>query len=135
MWGFDESRRQPGLNVPFDVAVKECDARVIGLESKDCVAEPVNEERVPAHGDFGRWCRGYGVWCTAVVSGRAGDHLELMGVEVEGVGSIIIVNYCQLYDRVVRDDDGIGVGAVYFGIVDILGWCAQRSVESGDLLR
>ena len=99
--------------MPFYVAVKEPDARVVGAEAQYDVAVGVHHEGVAAHGDGGEG------FVADVVAGefvRAGDGLEGVAVEVEGVFAGVFVVEDDVDDLVFGEDEGVGVGAVDGGV-------------------
>ena len=83
---FDHGGDEPLVDVPLDVAVEEPDAGVVGLEAKHDVAGGVEDEGVAAHGDGWVGCLGgVGGGEVAGVFRRAGDGLEVVAMEMEGV--------------------------------------------------
>ena len=117
--GFDERHRQPGLDVPFDMAVEQADPRIIGFESKDRIPASHDEERVAAHGDLGWWSGGNGGFGAVGGAGAgARDDLEVVGVEVEGMVASVVVDDCELHDGAVGEDEGVCVYAVDYRVGD-----------------
>jgi len=83
---FDHGCDEALVDVPFDVAVEEPDAGVVGCEAEDDVAGGTKDECVAAHGDgrVGSFGRVGGVEGAGVFS-RASDSLEVVTVEMEGM--------------------------------------------------
>lgn len=65
--------------MPFEVAVEEPDARVVGAEAQDEVAVGIDEDYVAAHGDGGVLVGGGWIVGAGVV-GAAVDYLEVVAV-------------------------------------------------------
>ena len=111
--GFDHGGDEARGDVPFDMAVEEPDARVIGAETDDEVAVGADHEGVAAHGDGGECL-------VADVVSRfflgADDGLEVVAVEVEGVFAWVVVVEDDLDDLVLLEDEGVGVGGVDGGV-------------------
>lgn len=83
---FDDGGGETGGDVPFDVAVKEPDAGVVGAEAQDEVPVWADEDSVAAH--WGGVCQGWGWGGGVVGSGfcvAALEDLEGVAVEVERV--------------------------------------------------
>lgn len=110
---FDHGGDQARGDVPFDVAVEEPDAWVVGAEADDEVAIRADHEGVAAHGDGGEG------FVADVVSGfllGADDGLEVVAVKVEGVLARVIVVEDDFDDLVLLEDEGVGVGGVDGGV-------------------
>jgi len=74
--------------VPFDVAMEEPDTRIIGPETEDHVPVWSDEDGIPAHWGFGE----SDIICViTLIRRRAGDDLECMAVQVEGVFTRVVV--------------------------------------------
>lgn len=112
--GFDHGGDEAGRDVPFDVAVEEPDARVIGAEAQDYVAVWADHEGIAAHGDGGESAVA-GVGAGGVVG--ADEGLEGVAVEVEGVFAGVGVVEDDVDDLVFGEDEGVGVYAVDGGVV------------------
>lgn len=129
----DHRRYQPRRRVPLDVAVEEPDSRVVGPEPDHVVAERPHQEDVAAHGDRGELVLGRvgGVVGARVVE-TAGDRLEVVAVEVEGMLVRVEVVEHNLDHVVAIEDEGVAVGAIDLG----RGGCGAGSkggVETGDV--
>ena len=125
--GFNHGGDQARGNVPFDMAVEEPDARVVGAETNDEVAVGSDHEGVAAHGDGGEGL------VADVVAGfllGADDGLEVVAVEVEGVLARVVVVEDDFDDLVLLEDEGVGVGGVDGG-VEGGGAGRQGGVEGG----
>ena len=104
--GFDHGRDEAGSDVPFNVAVEEPDARVIGSEPQDHVAVWADHEGIAAHGHLGE---GLVVDIRTGLFGGADDGLESVAVEMEGVFAGVEVVEDDLDDLVLFEDEGVGV--------------------------
>ncbi len=86
--GIRVSKRRGARYAPFDMAMEEPDARVIGPKSEDDVSVRVHKHRVPTHRHS---------WHGAVVRIRAcflfgaEGHLELVSMKMEGVFAGVVV--------------------------------------------
>lgn len=131
--GFDHGRDKPAVHVPFNVAVEEPHARVVGAEAENSVTRGMNEDRISTHGDLGKRevCR---VVEASVVVGPS-DYLEVVCVQVERMLSGVIIVDHQLDDLAVVEHEGITVDAVDAGVGDDVCRSGESSVESGHLLR
>jgi len=130
----DDGGRQPGLEVPLDVAVEQVHARVVGLE-------PQHRVRLGHHHDGvapGRYRvvlvvgeRGAGP--VARSGGGSAQNLEVVAVQVEGVGDKVVVVDDNVDNVAVRDDEGVHT-AVDGWVGVVLAGC-DDGVESWDLGR
>ena len=89
--GLEDGGREPGLDVPLDVAVEEVDARVVGAVAEHDVAALVDLDGVATHGDRGRVLADE-VGVVGRVGGRPRDDLEGVPVEVPGVVAVVVVD-------------------------------------------
>lgn len=127
--GLNDGGDEPRGDVPFDVAVEEPDAGVVGAEAEHDVAVGVDEDGVAAHGR--RREGGYvGGVVEAGVVVAAVDYLEGVAVEMEGVFSGIVVVEDDFDDLVVAEDELVGVRAVYGGVGGV-GAGGEDGVEGG----
>lgn len=130
--GGDESRD----DVPFDVAVEEPDAGVVGFESQNHVAVGVDEKGVAPHGHLGKRlsCAAAAVFPGAGRLVGAKDGLEIVAVQVEWVAALIEVVDDNLDNVVSSQDKGMRVLPVHGGVSGLVAR-AERGVERGDLGR
>ena len=113
--GLDDGGRQAHLDVPLDVAVEQPDSGVVGLEAQHGEGLGHDGDRV-AHG---RRRRVVDVAARPVARAADGavEDLEVVPVQVERVGRVVLVVDHDLHDVAVVDDvgvdlavdDGIGV--------------------------
>lgn len=108
---FDHGGGETGGDVPFDVAVEEPDAGVVGAEAHDDVAVGVYQDGVALHGGGGHGGDIGGV-VVAGVFFATGDELEGVAVEMEGVLSGVVVVEDDFDDLVGAQDEGVGVDAI-----------------------
>ena len=125
---FDHGGDEAGRDVPFDVAVKEPDAWVVGAEAEDDVAVWGRHEGISLHRDGRKGFVAYPV--TGILLG-ARNGLESVAVEVERVAAFVVVVEDDFNDVVLFEDEGVGVGAVDDGIGGE-GAGSKGSVESWD---
>ena len=107
--------------MPFDVAVEEPDARVVGAETEDDVAVGSDHEGVSTHGDFGE---GLIVDVVARELLGADDGLEGVAVEMEGVLAWIVVVEDDFDNVVLFENVRVDVDAIDGGIAG----CFARSM-------
>lgn len=126
----DDGSGQTHLNMPFNVAVEEEDARVVGLEAEDSEGPTIDGDGVTEG-------RGAGVVdvplgpFTCARPGAVKD-LEMMAVEMEGMtGGIKVVDY-DLDDFAVLDDEGVDLAVD--GRVGVAVACSGGRVQGRDLL-
>lgn len=103
--------------------------RIVGAEAQDDVPHGSDHEGVSAHGHG--W-EGFVADVVAAVVVAAGDGLEGVTVEVEGVSACVVVVDDDVDDVVFLQDEGVGVGAVDVGVGCRLAGC-EGCVEGGDL--
>jgi len=119
---FDEHECETSFDMPLDMTVEQRDAGVIGFKPDHCVPISVYEDSVSAH--RGVWSVGLvvggdgGWWAVIGTPGRAGDDLELVGVQMEGVGAPVVIGDEQVDDVAHLQDVGVCVVAVDEGVVD-----------------
>lgn len=124
---FDHGGDQARRDVPFDVAVEEPDAGVVGAEADDEVAVRSDHECVASHGNGGEGL------IANVVPGflfGASDGLEVVAVKMEGVLARIVVVKNDFDDLVLLEDEGVGVRGVDGGI-EGGGARGENGVEGG----
>ena len=108
-WGFDHCCDEARGDMPFDVAVKEPDAWVIGAEAQDDVAVGPDHEGVATHGNGGEGLVADVVTC---IVGGAGNGLEVVPMQVEGVLACVLVVEDDVDDVAFGEDEGVSVGTV-----------------------
>jgi len=128
--GFDHGGDQARGHVPFDVAMEEPHAWVVGTEAEHDIAVRVDEDGVAAHGVGGEWRGSRGVVDACFVF-AAVDDLKGVTVEVERVFSRVIVVQDDFDDLVGFEDKLVGVGAVDGGI-GCVGASGEDGVEGGN---
>jgi hypothetical protein len=124
--GFDEGGGQTGFDVPFDVAVEELDSGVVGDPTDGDGAVAGDLDCVATHW----WCAGRCVVGEEGAATGAGDELEVVAVQVEGVRVAVVVVEGQFDDRVIREHEGVCVGAVNGWVVEVCGRCVHGCVKS-----
>lgn len=121
----------PYLDVPFDMAMEEENAWVVGLEAQDGIGVGIDMDDVPP-----RWLGGETIGAAWVVTCPATwtvHDLELVPVEVEWVDGAILVVDDDVNNVVVAHDEGVD-GAVDQRVgVGVA--CCGCSVQGWDLLR
>jgi hypothetical protein len=121
--------------MPVNMAMKECNTRIIGLKSYDCITVSVDEESVATHWRRREcWIRRRGEGRSlAGTRTRAQDYLNIMRVYVERMCPAVEVNYCELDDATVGDDERVCIYAVDCVVIDKVCRGAESCVERGDL--
>lgn len=99
--------------MPLDMAVKQPNTRVIGLEAQDDIAVGVEDEGISSHGDGGEGGGGnVGVLKGASFFFGAVEGLEVVPVEMEGMTAWVDVVDDDFDDLVFFQDEAVRVGAV-----------------------
>lgn len=130
-WGFDQGGDETAIHMPFDVAVEEPDAWVVGFKPEDKVAEGINQESVSSHGRRGRLS---GVGRIVGPSMWVGTHdgLESVTVKMEGVFPRVIAIEDEFNDIVFLKDERVGAAAVDGGVVGGL-TSRHEGIQGGNL--
>ena len=128
---FDEGGGETGFDVPFDVAVEELDSGVVGNPTDGDGAVARDLDGVATHGGSA----GRSVIREEGAAAGAGDELEVVAVQVEGVRVAVVVVEGQFDDRVVREHEGVCVGAVDGWVVEVCGRGVHGCVEGGNFGR
>lgn len=131
LW-YPDGGHQPGHNVPFDVTVKQPDARVIGSEEQDGIAVILHHDRVSAE----RRRRDVSVVLTREVSsvdiGSLQD-LEMVTVQVPRVQVVMVIVDHDLHDLAVLEHEGVDL-AIHTRIGGKLLSGRHGRVQAGHLL-
>lgn len=124
----DESGRHTSFDVELSVAMEEPDTRVVGYEADRNSDTRIHDNNVTAHG------RGRDVIETRPLRFVACtvDDLELMAVEMEGMGAFVMVVEVDFYDLSVLQNLCVDL-AVDLGVLLIGCGCCQGSEERWDL--
>jgi hypothetical protein len=95
--------------MPVNMAMKECNTRIIDLESYDCITVLVDEESVAAHRRLReRWIGGRSEGRSLAGTGtRAQDYLDIMRVYMERMRPAVEINDCELDDATIGDNERV----------------------------
>lgn len=124
IWSLDERSRHACFNVEFGVAVEEPHTGVVGNEAEGDADAGIHDHSVTSHGRCGSTVETgpHGLVACAV------DDLELMAVEMEGVGTGVVVVEIDFNDLAILDNLCINL-AVDLGILLICRGCCQGAEE------
>ena len=124
----DERSGHACFNVEFGVAMEEPDTRVVGDEADGDAHAGIHDHGVTSHGCCGSGVETgpHGLVACAV------DDLELMAMEMEGVGAGVVVVEVDFNDLAVLKNLWVDL-AVYLRILLICRGCCQGAEERWDL--
>ena len=125
---FDHGGDEAGRNVPFDVAVEEPDAWVVGAEAEDNVAVGGRHEGISLHRNSWKCLVACPITCVLL---GARNSLEGVAVEMERVAAFVVVVEDDFDHVVLLEDEGVGIGAVDNGVGGE-GAGGEGGVEGGD---
>ena len=109
--GFNQCCNEAAVDVPFDVAVEEPDARIVSFESEDEVALRVDGEGISPHGRLWEGSRIGRIVGTGIGLGAC-HGLESVAVEMEGVLAWVVAVEDEFDDVVLLEDECFGAAAI-----------------------
>ena len=116
--------------MPFKVAVKQPNARIIRPEPDDHVSVWRGQDDISTHRDIGRIRSSIWIIVTSIILAAVHD-LEIVPVQMEWVLPRVVVVDNDLDDRHVGQDMGECVDSVHSWVSSKV-TCAEGSVQGGD---
>jgi hypothetical protein len=132
--GFYDGSGQASADVPFNVAMNELNTRIIGFETKNNVAAAVDPDRVSSPWDCGKILSIVSDARVENVGSRAGHDLELVAMQMPGMGAWSEVVDDNLNNIAKVDDVWVRIHAVDDRVLAELFSDTQGSVQRRNLL-